>query len=288
MAFFFGTIFVFTVYSQPLQSSASAPHIPQTLYQQSRIPEQPQFFLHDQPASPAPPQQPQQQQQQQQSQQSMRRTWAQQPQPPPISEPNYHHQTDMRTWSKATGVNAGFVLHDTTDRYIEQPTRLFNDRYHDNTKYQNGGNDDRIHHTLSQQHLQQQQQHTHYGTSHSTPSASPQHRNIHRQISQLLDDSNSSLISNKQRSSPVSLQQIDNNSSNIMNRERKLSITHAPIPAPSADDMEPQNISFIGNNDEQIINEGLFVFLFFNALFVWCVCVCFFLDWMLFCGVNFH
>lgn len=50
--------------------------------------------------------------------------------------------------------------------------------------------------------------------------------------------------------SPISLQQID--------REqpvRKSSITHAPIPAPPADDMAPQSISFIGSSDKQL-SEG--------------------------------
>lgn len=37
---------------------------------------------------------------------------------------------------------------------------------------------------------------------------------------------------------------------------KKNSITHAPVPPPSIDDMEPQNISFIGNPEDQI-NESL-------------------------------
>lgn len=57
-----------------------------------------------------------------------------------------------------------------------------------------------------------------------------------RQISQLLDES---------KRAPVSLQQIDSREP-----QRKSNIIHAPIPAPSADDMEPQNISFIGNADK--------------------------------------
>lgn len=63
---------------------------------------------------------------------------------------------------------------------------------------------------------------------------------IFRQISQLLDES---------KRSPVSLQQIETQTS-----QRKSSVIHAPIPAPPADDMEPQNISFIGNADK--ISEG--------------------------------
>lgn len=61
-----------------------------------------------------------------------------------------------------------------------------------------------------------------------------------RQISQLLDES---------KRAPVSLQQIESQTP-----QRKSSVIHAPIPAPPADDMEPQNISFIGNADK--ISEG--------------------------------
>lgn len=131
-------------------------------------------------------------------------------------------------------------------RYQEQPRYQESTRYsesprYSDTKYQNG-EEHALHHsnsfTLSQQH--HQQQHSHYGTSHSTPSASPQHRNIHRQISQLMDES---------KRAPVSLQQIES-------RERKTSVTHAPIPAPPADDMEPQNISFIGNSASDKLSEG--------------------------------
>lgn len=67
---------------------------------------------------------------------------------------------------------------------------------------------------------------------------------MHRQISQLLDDA--SLI--KRQTSPVSLQAMD---AAPHERERKISVTHAPVAAPSADDMEPQNISFIGNSNNE-------------------------------------
>ncbi|XP_057665188.1 patronin isoform X36 [Diorhabda carinulata] len=224
------------VYAPPLQTSSSAPHIPQTLFGQPRG--QGQFFLHDQSStiSPAPQITPQ------------RRTWAQQTQPPPIPIESYH-QPELRTWNKTGGHgdSRGFLLHDT-DRYQEQTRYQEGTRYSESprffdSKYQNGSGDGdhMLHHsnsfTLSQQH------HTNYGTSHSTPSASPQHRNIHRQISQLLDES---------KRAPVSLQQIE-----AKEPQRKSSITHAPIPAPSADDMEPQNISFIGNSTPDKLSEGL-------------------------------
>lgn len=95
-----------SVYAPPLQSSASAPHIPQALFSQSRAQEQSQFFLHDQSAAmPSPPVAPQ------------RRTWAQQSQPPPVPDP--YHQPELRTWGKpqsAGGGGGGFMLHDTSDR----------------------------------------------------------------------------------------------------------------------------------------------------------------------------
>ncbi|XP_063914584.1 patronin isoform X4 [Zophobas morio] len=214
-----------------LQTSASAPHIPQSLYQQSRVLEQPQFFLHDQNPPMTPPVVTQ------------RRTWAQQP-PPSVGQDVY--QPELRTWNKMGGSGGGFVLHDTpAERYdpkYQQPEY----RFVDNSKYQNGGDEHNLHHsssfTLSQQHHQHQPQV--YGTSHSTPSASPQHRNIHRQISQLMDES---------KRTPVSLQQMDRESP----LRKTSSVTHAPIPAPSADDMEPQNISFIGNAEDQQLSEGL-------------------------------
>ncbi|XP_074040441.1 calmodulin-regulated spectrin-associated protein patronin isoform X3 [Leptinotarsa decemlineata] len=223
------------VYASPLQSSASAPHIPQALYAQQRIQEQPQFFLHEPaaPMSPVPPVTPQ------------RRTWAQQPQPPPIPMESYH-QPELRTWNKPQSTGGGFVLHDTDrydTRYQEQPRYQESNRYSESPRYQNGGGEEHPLQHSSSFTLSQQHHHSHYGTSHSTPSASPQHRNIHRQISQLLDDS---------KRAPVSLQQMDNREP----PQRKSSITHAPIPAPPPDDMEPQNISFIGNAADKL-SEGL-------------------------------
>nr|CAI5868554.1 unnamed protein product [Callosobruchus analis] len=251
-------------YAPPLQSSSSAPHIPASYHPSTGAPhQQQQFFLHEQPPpAPMSPQPPPPQ----------RRTWAQ-------SAPVQVPQAELRTWGRASandrGSGGGFVLHDSTDRFDQQqqkqppryhqPESRYDDspRYSESprytaadnlTRYQNGdggggGGDDRaLRHsnsfTLSQQHLQQQQQH--FGTSHSTPSASPQHRNIHRQISQLLDES---------KRTPVSLQHME--SRDREPPQRKSSVTHAPIPAPSADDMEPQNISFIGTPSADKLSEGL-------------------------------
>ncbi|VEN49558.1 unnamed protein product [Callosobruchus maculatus] len=242
-------------YAPPLQSSSSAPHIPAPYHPPTSAPQQ-QFFLHEQPPpAPMSPQPPPPQ----------RRTWAQ-------SAPVQVPQAELRTWGRAPVNDRGSAggydqqpqqqqqpprYHQAEPRYGDSPRYSESPRYTaaDNpTRYQNGdgggGGDDRaLRHsnsfTLSQQHLQQQQQ-QHFGTSHSTPSASPQHRNIHRQISQLLDES---------KRTPVSLQHMD--SRDREPPQRKSSVTHAPIPAPSADDMEPQNISFIGTPSADKLSEGL-------------------------------
>ncbi|XP_071052762.1 patronin isoform X4 [Onthophagus taurus] len=199
----------------PLQTSASAPHIPQTLYQSN----QSQFFLHQS-----------NQQQQQAPMIPQRRTWAQQPLPVNLESfgGGGGQANEMRTWGKPQNP-ASFILHEQTERYQDKYQEKYQEkeRYQEFgglQRYQNGSGSDHnlnSHHqgfSLSQQHQQSQL----YGT----PSASPQHKNIHRQISQLME--------------PV----------------RKSSITHAPIPAPPVDDMAPQNISFIGNPDEEI-SEGI-------------------------------
>ncbi|KAL1491179.1 hypothetical protein ABEB36_011818 [Hypothenemus hampei] len=185
-------------YLTPLQSSTSAPHIPEP---QSR------FFLHEtaSPATAPPPRRTwQQQQQQQQQQQPEFRTWSQ-----------------IGTTEQTPPMEGGFTLH--------------HHHHQENGSALNHSNS----FTLSQRH--QEQVGGGYGagafTSHSTPSASPQHR-VHEKISQLLS------YDSKRQVSPVSLQAMD------AGRERKSSVTHAPVAAPSVDDMEPQNISFIGNSGE--------------------------------------
>ncbi|CAG9771821.1 unnamed protein product [Ceutorhynchus assimilis] len=232
-------------YPSPLQSSTSAPHIPQSLYSQSRGPEQPQFFLHENGPPPTTP---------------PRRTWGQPQQAPPtmMGDSYAPQQPELRTWAKPQpvqppqdGPGGGFVLHHTPDRFADRHERFQEAppiRHTDN-RYQNGDPERQLNHsnsfTLSQRHLEQAQ----YGTTHSTPSASPQHRNVHRQISQLLDDATT-----KRQTSPVSLHALD---ASPAPRERKISVTHAPVAAPPADDMEPQNISFIGNNEDAALTESL-------------------------------
>ncbi|XP_060518088.1 patronin isoform X3 [Cylas formicarius] len=205
-----------------MQPASAAQPIPVSLFGPTKAVEEPQFFLHDHAAPVAPP----------------RRTWAQQSQ---LS----HDRGELKTWGKPQPVevayNESFVLHDTARRLQEHA------RYQDLAKssenrYHNGDHSNSF--TLSQQY------HKQFATAHSTPSASPQHHNVHRQISQLLDNA----ATNK-RVSLVSLQQMDCGVGG--GRERKTSVTHAPVAAPPADDMEPQNISFIGNSVDTALSEGL-------------------------------
>lgn len=170
--------------------------------------EQPQFYLHDQPTPP------------------QRRTWAQ----PAAAEPTYP-QPELRTWGKPqSNASSGFLLHDAPDM-----------RYQNGE--QHGYHNNHVSYTLSQQHQNQHQQAASLfpGSGANTPptSASPQHRNVHRQISQLMNDSDGS-----KRNSPVNLSQLNEPP---YEKARNMSgIIHAPIPTPPVDDMEPQNISFIG------------------------------------------
>uniref|UniRef100_A0AAR5PKB9 Patronin n=1 Tax=Dendroctonus ponderosae TaxID=77166 RepID=A0AAR5PKB9_DENPD len=230
-------------FPSPLQSSTSAPHIPQSLYSHPSVMEQPQFFLHDNPPPAAVTPQ--------------RRTWGQPMNQPlqVITDSYMPQQPELRTWGKQPEASpGGFVLHHATDRFSDRPERVQESPLrHNESRYQNGDPDRALNHsnsfTLSQRHHQQ----SHFGTSHSTPSASPQHRSsVHRQISQLLDDAAAA----KRQTSPVSLQALDAGGS-LRDRERKISVTHAAVVAPPVDDMEPQNISFIGNNEDVALSQSL-------------------------------
>ncbi|XP_019761340.2 patronin isoform X4 [Dendroctonus ponderosae] len=230
-------------FPSPLQSSTSAPHIPQSLYSHPSVMEQPQFFLHDNPPPAAVTPQ--------------RRTWGQPMNQPlqVITDSYMPQQPELRTWGKQPEASpGGFVLHHATDRFSDRPERFQESPLrHNESRYQNGDPDRALNHsnsfTLSQRHHQQ----SHFGTSHSTPSASPQHRSsVHRQISQLLDDAAAA----KRQTSPVSLQALDAGGS-LRDRERKISVTHAAVVAPPVDDMEPQNISFIGNNEDVALSQSL-------------------------------
>ncbi|XP_033208972.1 patronin isoform X3 [Belonocnema kinseyi] len=222
---------------QQLQSLSQQQHIPQSYGVQTsnsmtaRIqePQQSQFYLHDQPQLP-------------------RRTWGS-PLPaqslanemaavgyqPPIdsrfnTQPIVYQQDprlyqDTRSW----GVHhlpqqKGFVLHDTSQ---EQ-------------RYLNGGD-----HSLCNNQINHPA--PNYPTSTSlfnqTPpsSASPQHRNAVHRISQLMSE-NPEIKRPTVHHVPITCES--------PTEKRQTATMHTPVPAPPVDDMEPQNISFIGNDDD--------------------------------------
>ncbi|CAL7945730.1 unnamed protein product [Xylocopa violacea] len=188
--------------------------------------QQSQFYLHDQP-------------------QLHRRMWGQ---PPPTQslanemaavgyqqsmDPRYStqptaYQQDMRLYQDtrnwAAPQQKGFVLHDTS----QEP------------RYLNGGD-----HSLCNNQMSQPG--STYPSSASifnqTPpsSASPQHRNAVHRISQLMSES-----PEPKRPSvhhiPIKCES--------PTEKRQVTTLHTPVPAPPVDDMKPQNISFIGNDDE--------------------------------------
>lgn len=187
--------------------------------------------------------------------QPVRRTWAQHNQDQMLWQGghiNSHQQTfnqepqrgwstpqtipamtqDVRTWRNPQG----FVLHDSGNSPYQMPNL--------NIKYQNGS--DHQNHLMSspQSQPQPQPQQSHLAvqslfSQQTPPSASPQHRVITPQRQQSLGD-----LSRQQGA--VSLQQLSSNET-----------LHTPIKAPSIDDMEPQNISFIGNAEDEALQQGI-------------------------------
>lgn len=163
--------------------------------------------------------------------QAQRRTWDL---PQEVSAPAYHHHPMNKVPQ-----TQGFMLHDPTEMKQE-------------VRYQNGDHHSyNTHHptpirSLSQQHADHvKSQSLMYSSEPSTPQrASPQHRNIsvHRQISQLMSDNES------KQTSFVNMSQL-----NDVYDKRNSLVTHAPIPTPPVDDMEPQNISFIGNSEDNYV-----------------------------------
>lgn len=143
---------------------------------------------------------------------------------------------ELRTWRNPQG----FVLHDGGNSPYQMPNL--------NIKYQNGS--DHQNHLISspqpqpQSQTQPQPQPSHLAvqslfSQQTPPSASPQHRVITPQRQQSLGD-----LSRQQGA--VSLQQLSSNET-----------VHTPIKAPSIDDMEPQNISFIGNAEDEALQQGI-------------------------------
>ncbi|XP_053593724.1 patronin isoform X4 [Microplitis demolitor] len=226
---------------QHLQSYGMPPINPMTPRLQD--PQPGQFYLHDQP------------------QQMQRRTWGrpaqqqnlvnemasvghyqQQPvvdthySPQPVAAASVIYQQDprlyqdTRTWgSGALPQQKGFVLHDNTqDQQQYQP------------RYINGGD-----HSLC--NSQMHQQISNYPSAalfnQTQPTAaSPQHRNAVHRISQLINESPETKKSTVHHV-PITCESPTDKRQNNIN-------IHAPVPAPPADDMEPQNISFIGNDED--------------------------------------
>lgn len=196
-------------YYNNMQSFMPVSHVPQGI-QFSQISAKPpqvdqtQFYLHDQS-------------------QTQRRTWDL---PTDVGGPAYQHPEIVRSKKP----QQGFMLHDPNDSH--------------EVRYQNG--EHTMHHhtpgrSLSQQHAEHlQNQSLHYSEPSTPHKALPQHRNIHKQISQLMDS---------EKTSFVNLSQF----SDAYDKPRNNSVTHAPIPTPPVDDMEPQNISFIGNSEDNYV-----------------------------------
>nr|XP_034195706.1 patronin isoform X16 [Osmia lignaria] len=212
---------------QHLQSFGIAPINPLTSKLQDSQ-QQSQFYLHDQP-------------------QLQRRMWGQ---PPPTQslanemaavgyqqpmDPRYGTQPttyqqdmrlyqDTRNWGTHPPQQKGFVLHDTP----QEP------------RYLNGGD-----HSLCNNQM------SHPGSTYpssasifnQTPpsSASPQHRNAVHRISQLMSESPEPKRPTVHHI-PIKCES--------PTEKRQVTALHAPVPAPPVDDMKPQNISFIGNDDE--------------------------------------
>ncbi|KAK9302497.1 hypothetical protein QLX08_005556 [Tetragonisca angustula] len=211
---------------QHMQNFGMAPMNPLTSKLQDTT--QSQFYLHDQP-------------------QLQRRMWGQ---PPPTQslanemaavsyqqsiDPRYSTQStpyqqdmrlyqDTRNWGTHPPQQKGFVLHDTP----QEP------------RYLNGGD-----HSLCNNQM------SHPGSTYpsstsifnQTPpsSASPQHRNAVHRISQLMSESPEPKRPTVHHI-PIKCES--------PTEKRQITALHAPVPAPPVDDMKPQNISFIGNDDE--------------------------------------
>ncbi|XP_076546696.1 calmodulin-regulated spectrin-associated protein patronin isoform X9 [Osmia lignaria lignaria] len=131
---------------------------------------------------------------------------------------------DTRNWGTHPPQQKGFVLHDTP----QEP------------RYLNGGD-----HSLCNNQM------SHPGSTYpssasifnQTPpsSASPQHRNAVHRISQLMSESPEPKRPTVHHI-PIKCES--------PTEKRQVTALHAPVPAPPVDDMKPQNISFIGNDDE--------------------------------------
>ncbi|XP_072763934.1 patronin isoform X3 [Anoplolepis gracilipes] len=191
-------------------------------------PQQSQFYLHDQPqvqrrmwGQPAPAQSLANEMAAVGYQQSMDSRFS--PQPAAYQQDMRLYADPTRTWAAPHPTQKGFVLHDT-----QEP------------RYLNGGD-----HSLCNNQMSHPGPGTYPASSlfnqTQTTSASPQHRNAVHRISQLISDSPEPKRSTVHHI-PISCES--------PTEKRQVTALHTSVPAPPADDMKPQNISFIGNDDD--------------------------------------
>ncbi|XP_071566319.1 patronin isoform X10 [Temnothorax nylanderi] len=196
-------------------------------------PQQSQFYLHDQPqvqrrmwGQPAPAQSLANEMAAVGYQQSMDSRFS--PQPAAYQQDMRMYADPTRTWAAPHPTQKGFVLHDT-----QEPRYLNGDHSLCNNQMSHPGPTS-VFPTSSSLFNQTQ-----------ATSASPQHRNAVHRISQLISESpepKRSIVHHI----PISCES--------PTEKRQVTTLHTPVPAPPADDMKPQNISFIGNDD---ITQGI-------------------------------
>ncbi|XP_076245337.1 calmodulin-regulated spectrin-associated protein patronin isoform X13 [Calliopsis andreniformis] len=214
-----------------LKSFGMAPMNPLT----SKMPDsqQSQFYLHDQP-------------------QLQRRMWGQ---PPPtqslaneMAAVGYQQTIDPRYGSQSSVYQQDLRLYQDTRNWVTHPPQQKGFILHDTTqepRYLNGGD-----HSLCNNQM------SHPGSTYPTSSsifnqtppssASPQHRNAVHRISQLMSESPEPKRPTVHHV-PIKCES--------PTEKRQVTALHAPVPAPPVDDMKPQNISFIGNDDE--LSQGI-------------------------------
>ncbi|XP_011869488.1 PREDICTED: patronin isoform X3 [Vollenhovia emeryi] len=190
--------------------------------------QQSQFYLHDQPqvqrrmwGQPAPAQSLANEMAAVGYQQSMESRFS--PQPAAYQQDMRMYADPTRTWAPHP-TQKGFVLHDT-----QEPRYLNGDHSLCNNQMSHPGPTS-VFPTSSSLFNQTQ-----------ATSASPQHRNTVHRISQLMSESpepKRSIVHHI----PISCES--------PTEKRQVTALHTPVPAPPADDMKPQNISFIGNDDD--------------------------------------
>ncbi|XP_029167791.1 patronin-like isoform X8 [Nylanderia fulva] len=224
---------------QQLQS-LSQQHMQQSLSQTYGMPpmnpltprlqdtQQSQFYLHDQPqvqrrmwGQPAPAQSLANEMAAVGYQQSMDSRFS--PQPAAYQQDMRMYADPTRTWAAPHQTQKGFVLHDNQE-----------------ARYLNGGDHSLCNNQMSHPGPTYPGSSSLFNQTQAT-TASPQHRNAVHRISQLISESPEPKRSTAHHV-PISCES--------PTEKRQVTALHTPVPAPPADDMKPQNISFIGNDDD--------------------------------------